>query len=121
MTGVARLNIRLNILFLFCSLFKPNRIHKTSLGDAIRWKGFQMIFVKLGKLMAWALLVLGTVRLGMSWFVSLTFTEPVELALATSRYIGPGTTGQAADQGLMWIGMGIVVGLLVHIAEREAP
>ena len=80
-----------------------------------------MIFIKLGKLMAWTLLVLGTVRFGMSWFVRLTFTEPAELASATSRYIGPGTTGQAADQGLMWIGMGIVVGLLVHIAEREAP
>ena len=33
-----RLNIRLNILFLFCSLLKPNRIHATSLGCAITKK-----------------------------------------------------------------------------------
>ena len=80
----------------------------------------QMIFVKLGNLLAWTLLILGIVRAGTGWFVAFTFTNPTELAAAQARYIGPGTTGQAVDQGLMWAAMGIVVGLLVRIAERES-
>lgn len=79
-----------------------------------------MIFVKLGKLLAWTLLVLGIFRAGTAWYVAFALhDDPVALAAATSRYIGSGTPGQAADQGLMWVAMGIVVGLLVHIAERE--
>ena len=78
-----------------------------------------MIFVKLGNLLAWTLLILGIVRAGIGWFVAFTFTDPTEFAAAQARYIGSGTTGQAVEQGLMWAAIGIVIGLLVRIAERE--
>lgn len=78
-----------------------------------------MIFVRLGKLLAWTLLVLGVFRAGTAWYVAFAFTYPAALTAAQSRYVGPGTTGEAVDQGLMWISMGIVVGLFVQIADRK--
>lgn len=79
-----------------------------------------MIFVKLGKLLAWTLLFAGAFKAVTALIVALAFfTDPEALAAATSAYIGTGTTGQAVDQGLIWVTMGIVVGLLVQIAERK--
>ena len=75
--------------------------------------------VILGKLIAWTMVLFGCVRIGMGWWVATSFIEPDAYAAATARYIGSGTTGDAIDRGLVWILVGVVVGLLAHIAGRR--
>jgi hypothetical protein len=73
-----------------------------------------MVFVRLGRLLAWALTILGSMRIAGALFdavASLASYQP-----ATRRYIG--LTGEIIEQGLMYVAAGIVVGLLVHIADR---
>jgi hypothetical protein len=65
-----------------------------------------MIFIWLGRWLAWASLILGSMRATGGVF-----------DIATGRY-GPGTGTAAIDQGLTYIAVGIVIGLLVQIADR---
>lgn len=78
-----------------------------------------MTFVRLGRVLAWALLLIGAMRVGVGFFVATAFSDPATYAAATRRYIGSGTTGDAIDQGLVVFAAGIVVGLLTHIAAKK--
>jgi len=76
-----------------------------------------MLFLKLGKIIAWLLLAFGTIKLAMGLYVALNF-DSIELVQATKRYIGSGTTGEAIDQGIMLIVAGVFFGLIVKIASK---
>lgn len=78
-----------------------------------------MVFVRLGRILAWALIILGSIRAGLGALVAFGTSDLASYQAATRRYIGSGTTGEAIDQGLMWVAAGIVVGLLVPIADRN--
>ena len=71
----------------------------------------------MGTFVAWAMVLLGLMRTFMGLYVAVNF-EGAELAAATRRYIGSGTTGEAMDNGIMIFIAGIVLGLLVEIAKK---
>ena len=77
-----------------------------------------MIFVWLGRALAWVLLLLGAARAGIGFLIA-SIPDQATYEAATRRYIGSGTTGEAIDQGLLWVAAGIVVGLLARIAARQ--
>ncbi|MEL6104348.1 MAG: hypothetical protein AAFR68_23995, partial [Pseudomonadota bacterium] len=62
-----------------------------------------MIFVWLGRALAWGLLLLGAARVGVGFYIANSFSDQAAYEAATRRYIGSGTTGEAIDQGLLWI------------------
>lgn len=73
----------------------------------------------MGNIIAWAMVVLGGLRVGIGFYVAKTFTDPEAYAAATARYIGSKTSGEAIDQGLVWIAVGIAFGLLARIAGKR--
>ncbi|QFT59189.1 hypothetical protein FIU94_10160 [Sulfitobacter sp. THAF37] len=77
-----------------------------------------MVF--LGKLISWALVILGTLRVAMGIFVAQMFSEPQAYAAATARYFGSRTSGEAIDQGFIMIAVGVGIGLLARIAGNSA-
>ncbi|SMX43638.1 hypothetical protein [Actibacterium lipolyticum] len=79
-----------------------------------------MIFVWLGRLLAWALIVFGTARVIIGFYVARNFVEPAAYNAATARYLGSSTSGEAIDKGLMYIAIGIAFGLLARIATQRS-
>jgi len=77
-----------------------------------------MIFT--GKLIAWALVVVGGLRVAMGAYIAAAFVEQEAYEAATARYIGSGTTGDAIDQGLIMIAVGVAFALLIRIASKRA-
>ncbi|MEP0964787.1 MAG: hypothetical protein ABJG75_23650 [Roseobacter sp.] len=77
-----------------------------------------MIFVHLGRLLAWALLILGTMRAASGFYVA-SIPDVAAWEAANRRYFGSGTSGEAIDKGLAYAAIGIVIGVLVHIASKK--
>ena len=78
-----------------------------------------MFFVKLGSIIAWILIAAGSVRLALGFFVALGF-EGADYVAASKRYLGSTSSGEAIDQGFMWLVAGAVIGLLVKISKKTA-
>ena len=76
--------------------------------------------VLMGKLIGWALVILGSLRVAMGAYVATAFVEPEAYEAATARYMGSGTTGDAIDQGLIMIAVGVAFSLLARIASKRA-
>jgi hypothetical protein len=78
-----------------------------------------MFFVKAASFVAWALFILGLARLASGFFVA-SIDDPAQRASATARYLGSGTSGDAIDQALVMIGIGIAFGVLAKIGRRSS-
>ncbi len=78
-----------------------------------------MLLVRLGRIIAWALIIFGGVRVAMGLYVAQNFAEPAAYAAATARYLGSATSGETIDRGLMWIAAGVAFGLLARAASRH--
>ncbi|WP_136634765.1 hypothetical protein [Pseudooceanicola onchidii] len=78
-----------------------------------------MIFVWLSRILAAALIALGAIKVGLGLYVARTFTAPADYEAATRRYIGSGTTGDAIDQGIVFCGLGIALGLLAFFLAKR--
>lgn len=74
--------------------------------------GQEMIL--LGKIIAWAMVLIGSARIAVGLWVANTFIEPEAYAAATARYIGSGTTGDAIDGGIILVILGVCLGLIAH-------
>lgn len=77
-----------------------------------------MVF--LGRLLAWALITLGSLRVAIGFYVASLYDDQAAYQAAASRYLGSAGSGEAIDQGLIAIGVGIGFGLLARIARRSA-
>ncbi len=76
-----------------------------------------MFFVYAGKVIAWLAIALGLIRISMGLFVATQYDGHAD---AIARYLGSvETSGDAIDQGLITLVIGVVVGLLAHIAGRR--
>ncbi|MCV2882624.1 hypothetical protein [Actibacterium sp. XHP0104] len=75
--------------------------------------------VLVGKLIAWALIILGALRVAMGTYVATQFIEFEAYEAATKRYLGSGTSGDAIDKGLMFIAAGVAFGLLARCASQR--
>jgi len=78
--------------------------------------GWMMIFLWLGNLLAWGLLIFGTFRLGAGFFVA-SADDPEVRASMAARYLGSASSGEAIDQGALVIVVAIAFGILVKIAR----
>ncbi|CUI01111.1 hypothetical protein [Leisingera aquaemixtae] len=73
-----------------------------------------MIFIRLGSLLSYCILALGTYKAGFGLYLAATVTDH---QFAARRYLASDTTGEAINQGLMYILGAVVLGLLVQIAR----
>ena len=74
-----------------------------------------MLFQKLGKFIAYAAVILGVFRSLSALVVAFAFQGHPD---AVSRYLGSvQNTGEAVNQGLVYVVGGVVIGLLVQIAK----
>ena len=71
-----------------------------------------MFFTRLATVAAWIALVAGMFDFGLGWVVDLNRTNP---NFDAARYLGSRTSGEAIDQGVLAITIGIVLGVLVEI------
>ncbi|GAA6198336.1 hypothetical protein NBRC116598_37810 [Pseudophaeobacter arcticus] len=75
--------------------------------------------VLMGKIIAWVLIVFGGLRTITGIYVA-TFVSDAEAYAAASAYLlGTKTSGEAIDQGLIMIGLGVAMGLLAQIASNR--
>ena len=72
--------------------------------------------VSLARLIAWGLILFGLFRVAAGFYVATYFVDQPSYEAATARYIGSGTTGEAIDQGLVLIAIGVGIGVLARIA-----
>jgi hypothetical protein len=77
--------------------------------------------IVLGKLLALGLVGFGSFRVAIGFYVANAFSEESAWEAANARYLGSLTSGEAIDQGLLYIAAGTVVGLLVRIAAKRSP
>ena len=78
-----------------------------------------MIFVWLGRLVAVALIAFGALRIGVALFVAKNFPDPDAYTAATRRYIGSGTTGEAIDQGIVYLLVGVAFGVMAQVGAKR--
>lgn len=76
-----------------------------------------MIFVRLGTAIAWALLLLGALRLALGLFVAVGTADMEMNARASARYLGSATSGEAINEALFYIALGVTMGLLTEISK----
>ena len=77
------------------------------------------MFLKLGRFISWALIILGSARAFVGFYVAYFFEDPAAYEWATARYLGSSTSGEAIDRGLIMIALGVFFGLLVRIAKKR--
>ena len=76
--------------------------------------------VLLGKLIAWGLVIVGALYLAMGLYVANAFVAQADWEAANRRYFGTKTSGDVIEQGLLWIAVGVVFGLVTLIAQKLA-
>ena len=76
-----------------------------------------MLFIRLGAFAAWIILIAGFMRFAMGLFVATMFDSQESMIAATRRYLGTTSSGEAMDQGILALVIGIALGLLVEIAK----
>jgi hypothetical protein len=74
-----------------------------------------MVFTNLGRIIAWLLVIVGSLRAGSA----LLFTSMTGEAMYP-RYFGSKTTGEVIDAGMMYIMVGVAVGMLAEISRSIA-
>ena len=76
-----------------------------------------MFFIRLGSFVAWALVVLGSIRVLFGLLIAFG-TSAADKAVAERNILGSATSGEAIDQGLIALVAGVVIGLLVRITTN---
>ncbi|MEP4445026.1 MAG: hypothetical protein ABJ059_16485 [Hyphomicrobiales bacterium] len=79
-----------------------------------------MFFTWLGRILAFGLLLRGLLLAALGLYVAYNFVDQAAYEAASARYLGTKSSGQSIDQGLEYIGWGIVVGLLTTISGALA-
>lgn len=75
------------------------------------------LFLRLGKIAAWLILIYAVIRIGMGLYVAETFVSPEANQAASRRYLATETSGEAIDSGLNALLGAIALGILVSIAQ----
>ena len=75
--------------------------------------------VKLGTIVAWLMIVSGTVKTAMGYFVAFNFDQE-QNAAAARRYLAAANSGEAINEGMIIFVAGVAVGLLAKIAKKRS-
>ncbi len=75
--------------------------------------------LKLGAILAWILVFVGGLRTAMGFYVGFAFTAE-QNTFAARRYLGTVNSGEAINQGMIFLVVGVVLGVLVKIARNKA-
>jgi hypothetical protein len=75
-----------------------------------------LMFLRLGSIIAWLALIFGALRLGAGLYVA-SVDDPEARAGLAARYLGSASSSEAIDQGLMVTVFGVVLGILVKIGR----
>lgn len=79
-----------------------------------------MIFVRMGQVIAWLLIIAGVLGALMGFIVASNATDPAAFEVMQRRYLGSTSPGASMDRGFLWIIIGVALGLLARIAERPS-
>ncbi|BCG85136.1 hypothetical protein MesoLj113c_12460 [Mesorhizobium sp. 113-3-9] len=74
-----------------------------------------MIFTKLGLAIAWLLVVVSGLRVVAAFAIAYTTGQAT-----APRYFGSKTTGEVIDQGLIYLLIGVAVGIVAEISRSVA-
>lgn len=74
-----------------------------------------MFFTKVGLVIAWLLVIAGVLRAGMGFYLA-GENDPALI----SRYLGSHTTGEAIDRGILYVLIGVSVGIVAEISRSVA-
>lgn len=78
-----------------------------------------MFFTKIGSWIAHIIFWLGLMRVALSAFLAFG-TENMEQNIAVSRrYLAASTTGEAINEGMMYMLVGVALGVLCEISKRQ--
>lgn len=76
-----------------------------------------MFFSRLGKFVAWALLILSLIPLGFGYGIAFFAENPATIA---KQYFNAPSTGIMIDKGFLWFGIAIALGTLSEIGQAVA-
>ncbi|MER8970947.1 MULTISPECIES: hypothetical protein [unclassified Mesorhizobium] len=74
-----------------------------------------MFFTKLGRVIAWVLVILGGFRAVLAFTIAFTTDQTM-----APRYLGSSSTGEAIDKGLLYFLVGVAVGMVAEISRSVA-
>ncbi len=75
--------------------------------------------LKLGSIIAWILIAYGLLRVALGFFVAFRFSAE-DNAAAAGRYLAGANSGEAINEGMVMFVVGVVIGILVKIAEKKS-
>jgi len=78
-----------------------------------------MLFTRLGTIIAYIGLGLGTLRVAMGFFIATAFDDAESYAAASKRYLGSTSAGEAIDTGAVWIVASVALGILCEINRSQ--
>lgn len=74
-----------------------------------------MFFTKLGRVIAWLMVIVGSFRMVLA--LAIIFTTGQNMS---PRYLGSKTTGEVIDASLLYILIGVAVGVVAEISRSVA-
>lgn len=78
-----------------------------------------MFFIRMGSLIAWGSMILGSVKLASALFVAYGSDTTEEMVFFAKRYWNAANTGEVANEATSTLFWGVMVGLLVEIAKAH--
>lgn len=79
-----------------------------------------MFFTRVGKIVAHLIFWLGLLRVTIGFFVAFGTADMESNRIATSRYLGAGTSGEAINEGIIAILLAVALGVLCEISSKRA-
>lgn len=74
-----------------------------------------MFFTKLGRVIAWLLVIVGSFRAVLAFAIAFTTGQNT-----SPMYLGSKTTGEVIDAGILYVLIGVVVGMVAEISRSVA-
>jgi hypothetical protein len=81
-------------------------------------KGANMFFTKIGKILAHLMFWLGLLRVAMGFLFALGAPDMESNRAAARHFLSAATTGEAINEGMIAILVGVAFGILAEISAR---
>lgn len=78
-----------------------------------------MFFTRIGKVIAYLIFVLGILRVAMGFLGAFGSADIESNRAFASRYLSAATTGEAINEGMMYILLAVALGVLCEISSKR--